>query len=50
VAKFDLRARAWIFSKFHHQNGIKIGGGLEETPTKEILGDQTFLRAILSRK
>ena len=30
-AKFDLEARAWIFSQLHPRNGFKIGGGLEET-------------------
>jgi len=48
--KFDLRARAWLFSQLHHQNGFKIAGGLEETPVKGRLGNQTFWRAIFSGK
>ena len=41
-ARFDLGARAWIFFQFHRQNVFKFGGGLEERPTQETLGDHFF--------
>jgi len=48
--KFDLGARAWLFSQLHRHNGFKIRGGLEETPAQGRLGDQTFWRVIFFGK
>jgi len=42
--RFDLGARAWLFSQLYRWNGLKFGGGLEGTPMQERLGDQTFWR------
>ena len=36
---FDPKAKAWIFSQIHRRNGLKFGGGFEETPVQETLRD-----------
>jgi len=47
-SSFGPGARNWIFSQLHRQNVFQFGGGLEERPAQETLGDQIFLVANLS--